>query len=172
MPLSSWRAKLKTGCDRICQQPFCPQCHYSQQRLRRNTTAHLFLVTISLSAAIFLAIPLGIMGSTFSRLEKIVLGTVGIIQAIPSLALLVFMIPLLGIGGPPAIVALFLCSLLPIVRNTYTGIHDIPLPIRQSAFALGLPSLTLLRLVELPLASRSILAGIKTSAVINVGTAT
>ncbi len=142
------------------------------QRLWTTTKAHLFLVGISLGAAILLAIPIGIVAAKFSRLENIILGAVGIIQTIPSLALLVFMIPLLGIGGPPAIVALFLYSLLPIVRNTFTGIHDIPLPIRQSAFALGLPPLTLLRRVELPLASRSILAGIKTSAVINVGTAT
>lgn len=142
------------------------------QRLWRHTTAHLFLVGISLTAAILLAIPLGIIAAKFSRLEKIILGAVGMIQTIPSLALLVFMIPLLGIGGPPAIVALFLYSLLPIVRNTYTGIHDISTPIRQSAFALGLPWWMLLRRIELPLASRSILAGIKTSAVINVGTAT
>jgi osmoprotectant transport system permease protein len=82
------------------------------------------------------------------------------------------MIPLLGIGGPPAIVALFLYSLLPIVRNTHAGLHDIPAPIRESALALGLPAGTRLRRIELPMASRSILAGIKTSAVINVGTAT
>ncbi|MBD3383413.1 ABC transporter permease subunit [candidate division KSB1 bacterium] len=143
-----------------------------RQRLWTTTKAHLFLVGISLGTAILLAIPLGIVAAKFSRLEKIILGTVGIIQTIPSLALLVFMIPLLGIGGPPAIVALFLYSLLPIVRNTYTGIHDIPIPIRQSAFALGLPWWMLLRRIELPLVSRSILAGIKTSAVINVGTAT
>ncbi|MBT3606579.1 MAG: ABC transporter permease, partial [Candidatus Latescibacteria bacterium] len=91
---------------------------------------------------------------------------------IPSLALLVFMIPLLGIGGPPAIVALFLYSLLPIVRNTYAGLHDIPVTIRESAAALGLSEGAQLRLVTLPMASRSILAGIKISAVINVGTAT
>jgi osmoprotectant transport system permease protein len=97
---------------------------------------------------------------------------VGIIQTIPSLALLVFMIPLLGIGGPPAIVALFLYSLLPIVRNTYAGLHDIPIQIRESAIALGLPPGARLRLIELPMSSRSILAGIKISAVINVGTAT
>ena len=82
------------------------------------------------------------------------------------------MIPLLGIGGPPAIMALFLYSLLPIVRNTYTGFQDIRPQIRESAEALGLPPGARLRLVELPMVSRSILAGIKTSAVINVGTAT
>jgi osmoprotectant transport system permease protein len=82
------------------------------------------------------------------------------------------MIPLLGIGAAPAIAALFLYSLLPIVRNTYAGLHDIPRPIVESAIALGLSPWQRLRLVELPLAARSILAGIKTSAVINVGTAT
>jgi len=141
-------------------------------RLWKNTRAHLFLVGISLVAAILFAVPLGIVAAKYSRLEKIILGVVGVIQTIPSLALLVFMIPLLGIGGPPAIVALFLYSLLPIVRNTYTGIHDIPAPVRESALALGLPAWTRLWKIELPLASRSILAGIKTSAVINVGTAT
>ena len=100
------------------------------------------------------------------------LGVVGIIQTVPSLAVLVFMIPLLGIGAPPAMVALFLYSLLPIVRNTYTGLHDIPIQIRESAQALGLPPRACLWLVELPMASRTILAGIKTSAVINIGTAT
>jgi osmoprotectant transport system permease protein len=141
-------------------------------RLMHNTRAHLALVIISLTAAILLAIPLGITAAKIKSLETVILGIVGIIQTIPSLALLVFMIPLMGIGGPPAIVALFLYSLLPIVRNTFTGIHDIPAPIRQSAFALGLPAMTRLWKIELPLASRSILAGIKTSAVINVGTAT
>jgi osmoprotectant transport system permease protein len=75
-------------------------------------------------------------------------------------------------GAPVAIVALFLYSLLPIVRNTYTGLHDVPLPLRESADALGLSSLARLWLVELPMASRSILAGIKTAAVINIGNAT
>jgi osmoprotectant transport system permease protein len=82
------------------------------------------------------------------------------------------MIPLLGIGGPPAVVALFLYSLLPIVRNTHAGLADIAGDIRESAAALGLPLGARLRLVELPLAGRAILSGVKTSAVINVGTAT
>ncbi len=106
------------------------------------------------------------------RLGNFILGITGIIQTIPSLALLVFMIPLLGIGTWPAIVALFLYSLLPIVRNTYSGLEDIPAHIKDSAEVLGLPSFAQLRLIELPIASRSILAGIKISAVINVGTAT
>jgi len=82
------------------------------------------------------------------------------------------MIPLLGIGGPPAIMALFLYSLLPIVRNTYTGLRNIPTPLLESAQALGLPWFSLLCKIELPLAMRTVLAGIKTSAVINVGNAT
>jgi osmoprotectant transport system permease protein len=141
-------------------------------RLFRHTGEHLFLVAISLSAAILISIPLGIVAAKRPKSGQIILGIVGVIQTIPSLALLVFMIPLLGIGGPPAIMALFLYSLLPIVRNTYTGLHDIRPQIRESAEALGLPPGARLRLVELPMVSRSILAGIKTSAVINVGTAT
>jgi len=97
---------------------------------------------------------------------------VGIVQTIPSLAMFVFMIPLVGIGGPPAILALFLYSLLPIVRNTHAGLNNIPEEIIEAANAMGLSAGARLRMVELPMAARTILAGIKTSAVINVGTAT
>jgi osmoprotectant transport system permease protein len=141
-------------------------------RFLRHTREHLFLVGVSLLAAILLAIPLGIVAAKSPRLGQGILGVTGVIQTIPSLALLVFMIPLLGIGAAPAVCALFLYSLLPIVRNTYAGLHDVSLEIRESAEALGLSPGAILRLVELPMASRSILAGIKTSAVINVGTAT
>jgi osmoprotectant transport system permease protein len=142
------------------------------QRFRRHTQEHLVLVAISLGSAILVAVPLGIAAARRPRLGQLILGVTGIVQTIPSLALFVFMIPLLGIGGPPAVVALFLYSLLPIVRNTHAGLHGIPRDIRESAEALGLPRGARLRLIELPLAARSILAGIKTSAVINVGTAT
>lgn len=141
-------------------------------RLWRHTGEHLWLVAISLIAAIIVSIPLGVVCYRKKATGQAILGVVGVIQTIPSLALLVFMIPLLGIGGPPAMVALFLYSLLPIVRNTCTGLSDIPPAIRESAEALGLTPWARLRLVELPMASREILAGIKTSAVINVGTAT
>lgn len=141
-------------------------------RLGRTTTEHLFLVLISLISAIIISIPLGILSFRYQKMGQFILGIVGIIQTIPSLALIVFMIPLLGIGAEPAIVALFLYSLLPIVRNTYSGLNEISRPIIESAEALGLTPFTKLRLIELPLASRSILAGIKTSAVINIGTAT
>jgi osmoprotectant transport system permease protein len=141
----------------------------------RRTAEHLFLVGVSLAAAVAVAVPLGVVAAKRRRLGQAILGVVGVLQTIPSLALLVLLIPLPlvgGIGPIPAIVALFLYSLLPVVRNTYTGLHDIPPSLRESAEALGLPAFARLRLVELPLASRSILAGIKTAAVINVGTAT
>jgi osmoprotectant transport system permease protein len=141
-------------------------------RLSHNTKEHLYLVLISLSVAILVSIPLGISSYKNKKLGKFIIGITGIIQTVPSLALLVFMIPLLGIGSSPAIVALFLYSLLPIVRNTFTGLEDIPVSIKESAIVLGLSSFVILKKIELPLASRSILAGIKTSAVINVGTAT
>jgi osmoprotectant transport system permease protein len=142
------------------------------ERLLRLTGQHLWLVGLSLAAAILVALPLGIVAARHSAVGQVILGATGIIQTIPSIALLIFMIPLLSVGTKPAIAALFLYSLLPIVRNTYTGLHDIPLNIRESAQALGLPAFARLRLVELPMAARTILAGIKTAAVINVGTAT
>ncbi len=142
------------------------------QRLFRYTAEHLALVSISLFAAVLCAVPLGILAAQRPRPGQLVLGAVGVAQTIPALALLVFMVPLLGIGAGPAIVALFVYSLLPIVRNTYAGIAGIPLSLRESAEALGLSPWARLRLVELPLATPSILAGIKTAAVINVGAAT
>ena len=142
------------------------------ERLLGRTLEHLTLVGISLLAAILLAIPLGILAARWRAVEQPLLALVGIIQTVPSLALLVFMIPLLGIGAPPAVVALFLYSLLPIVRTTHAGLRGIPLSIRESAEALGLSAWARLRRVELPLALGSILAGVKTSAVINIGTAT
>jgi osmoprotectant transport system permease protein len=141
-------------------------------RIWQLTKEHLSLVLISLWLAILIGIPLGILAAQKPVWGQIILSFTGIIQTIPSLALLVFMIPLLGIGGPPVIVALFLYSLLPIVRNTQAGLQSIPMEIRDSAEALGLSPWARFRLIELPMASREILAGVKTSAVINVGTAT
>ncbi len=141
-------------------------------RLLKNSKDHLFLVLISLFGAILFSIPLGIAAYKIPQLKQVILNSTGIIQTIPSLALLVFMIPFFGIGELPAIAALFLYSLLPIVRNTFLGIENIPVQTRESAIVLGLSNFTILKKIELPLASRSIIAGIKTSAVINVGTAT
>ncbi|XXF81684.1 glycine betaine ABC transporter substrate-binding protein [Myxococcaceae bacterium GXIMD 01537] len=137
-----------------------------------RTREHLFLVLVSLGAAIVVAIPLGVLAARLPRLGQGILGLAGVLQTVPSLALLVFMIPLLGIGARPAIAALFLYSLLPMVRNTVAGLTGIPAEVRESAEALGLPPRVRLARVELPMAAPSILAGIQTAAVINVGTAT
>jgi len=141
-------------------------------RIGRRTLEHLFLVAVSLAAAIAAAVPLGILAWRRPRLGQGILALAGIVQTIPSLALLVFMIPLLGIGAGPALVALFLYSLLPIIRGTHAGLAGIAPELRESAEALGLPAGAVLRRVELPLASPSLLSGIKTAAVIDVGTAT
>jgi osmoprotectant transport system permease protein len=140
--------------------------------LPRLTAQHLTLVAISLIAAILVSIPLGIAASRPGIISEMILGIAGIIQTIPSLALLALMIPVFGIGQIPAIVALFLYSLLPIIRSTATGLMTISASLRQAATALGLRRGTRLWYVDLPIASQSILSGIKTSAVINVGTAT
>ena len=143
-------------------------------KLAQWTARHLFLVGLSLSGSILLGIPLGIWASRPGLVSEIILGIIGVVQTIPSLALLALLvsIPFFGIGLQTAITALLLYGLLPIVRNTATGLQDIPRPVRESAAALGLEPRAQLVKVFLPLASRSILAGIKTSAVINVGTAT
>ncbi|MCB9751269.1 MAG: ABC transporter permease subunit [Myxococcales bacterium] len=141
-------------------------------RLRRRAVEHLTLVGVSLLAAVLVAIPLGVVAARRRRVGQVVLALVGVVQTIPSLALLVVLIPPLGIGAAPAIVALFLYSLLPIVRSTHAGLTTIDPRLREAAAALGLPARARLRLVELPMAAPSVLSGVKTSAVINVGTAT
>lgn len=140
--------------------------------IARNTGQHVRLVAISLLAAIVVGIPLGIAAARSPALGRLVLGAAGLLQTIPSLALLALLIPLLGIGTGPALVALFLYGLLPIVRNTSTALTTIPPALLESAEALGLSPRSQLFRVKLPLASPAILAGIQTSAVINVGTAT
>jgi osmoprotectant transport system permease protein len=138
------------------------------------TGRHLLLVALSLLASVLIGVPLGIWASRPGWLSETILGATGVIQTVPSLALLALLVsvPFLGISPLTAIIALFLYGLLPIVRNTASGLQDIPGPIRESAQALGLERGTMLIKIFLPLASRSILTGIKTSAVINVGTAT
>ena len=142
------------------------------RRIAARLGEHLTLVAISLGLSLGVAVPLGVLAARRRRLGQAVLAAVGVVQTVPSLALLVLMIPLLGIGTRPAIAALFLYGLLPIVRNTHAGLVGIAPDLRESADALGLPAAFRLFRVELPLASPSILAGVKTSAVIAVGTAT
>ncbi|MGA2233559.1 MAG: glycine betaine ABC transporter substrate-binding protein [Tepidisphaeraceae bacterium] len=149
-----------------------PQVESMTDQLLLRTREHLLLVGVSLAASIIVAIPLGVLAFLWPRAGQVILAVAAVIYTIPSLALLVFMIPLLGIGTWPAIIALFLYGLLPIVRNTHAGLSGIAPGLRESAIVLGLPASARLLKIELPLASPSILAGIKTAAVINVGTAT
>jgi osmoprotectant transport system permease protein len=136
------------------------------------TLRHLLLVGISLAAALALALPLGLALERSRTTAESVIRGVGLLQTVPSIALLAFMIPLLGIGVVPALVALFLYSLYPILRNTYTGVRDAAPDAVGAAWALGMTPRQVLRHVRLPLAAPVIMAGIRTAAVINVGTAT
>ena len=139
----------------------------------RLTWQHLTLVFVALAASCAAGIPLGIWAARSEIARSVIFPIVSVLQTIPSLALLAFLIALLNqIGTLPALVALFLYGLLPIVRNTTAGLAEIRAGLTQAAAALGLRDGAILRLIELPLASRTILAGVKTSAVINVGTAT
>lgn len=136
------------------------------------TWTHLGISGIALGLAILLAVPLGILLYVFSSISKPVLYFVGLLQTIPSIALLALMIPLLGIGLVPAITALFLYALLPILRNTTTGLTSVDPILRKVATGMGMTAIQKLRLIELPLAMPAILAGIRTAAVITIGTAT
>jgi osmoprotectant transport system permease protein len=144
------------------------------RKLARWTLRHLQLAGFSLLLSIIVGIPLGIVASRGGAVGHVILGFAGVVQTIPSLALLALLVPLpfFGISVRTAIAALFLYGLLPIVRNTATGLQDIPRALRESAVALGLSPMARLWEVYLPMASRSILSGVKTSAVINIGTAT
>jgi osmoprotectant transport system permease protein len=133
---------------------------------------HLWLTSLSLLLSALVGLPLGVAGSRSRALGRALVSATGALQTIPALALLCFLIPLFGTGPVPAVIALFLYGLLPIVRNTTAALRDLPPSLLESAEALGLSPWSRLRRVELPMASRLILAGIKTSAVINVGTAT
>jgi osmoprotectant transport system permease protein len=139
----------------------------------RLTAQHLLLVFVSLAASIAIGVPLGILAARRPASEGVILSATGVVQTIPSLALLAVLIPVTGrIGVIPAFIALALYALLPIVRNTHAALAQISRSMIEAAQSLGLEPGTILRRIELPLAAPTILAGIKTSAVINVGTAT
>jgi len=140
--------------------------------LLRLTARHLLLVALSLAAAVLVAMPLGLLLERTDRIAEPTIRAVGLLQTIPGIALLAFMIPLLGIGVVPALVALFLYSLYPILRNTYTGVRAADRDAVSAALAIGMTPAQVLRYVRLPLAAPVIMAGIRTAAVINVGTAT
>jgi osmoprotectant transport system permease protein len=143
------------------------------QNLGRLTRQHLTLVLVAVGLACVIGVPLGVLAAVYPRLRQVVLGATGVLQTVPSLALLALLIPLLGmIGTVPALVALVVYALLPIVRNTCTGLLQVSPGLRLAALALGLRPAQRLVLIELPLALPVILAGVKTAAVMSVGTAT
>jgi len=157
------RASARAG---LWQRLFAPD-------FGRLAFEHVVLVFSALAASVALGVPLGVLAARRRVLAGAVLGLVGVIQTVPALALLAFLIPLTGrIGAVPAFIALALYALLPIVRNTHAGLTQIPAGLQDAARAFALPAQLVLRKIELPLAAPTIYAGIKTSAVINVGTAT
>jgi len=146
-----------------------------QREVAMLTGEHLWLVGVSMAIAIIVGVPLGILLTRRPRWKTFVLGSTNVIQTIPSLALFGLLLPLPWLGARAdrlAIVALALYALLPIVRNTFVGITGISAPVREAAIAMGLTSSQLLWMVELPLASPVILAGIRVAAVITIGVAT
>lgn len=140
--------------------------------IRDHGPRHLMLVGVSLLISAFFGLPIGVLAFTRRRLGTAVLGITGVVQTIPSLALFCFFIPLLGIGIVPALAALSLYGLLPIVNGVHAGLSSVPADLREAAVALGLTPRERLRYVELPLAARTVISGLKTSAVIAVGSAT
>src|SRR5258708_21751571 len=141
-------------------------------KLLQQTFEHIGLTFISLLIAVGVGLPLGIYISRHTRASGFVVGLAGVLQTIPGIALIGFLIPLLGIGPVPAITALFLYALLPIIRNTYTGIIGVDPIVREAAVAMGMSPGQILYKVELVLAFPVIMAGIRTATVINVGVAT
>ncbi|MEM8967545.1 MAG: ABC transporter permease/substrate-binding protein [Bacteroidota bacterium] len=138
----------------------------------QQTYEHLWITTIALVVATVIGITIGILLTRYETAAQPMLGFVNIIQTIPSIALLGFMLPFFGIGVLPAIIALFLYALLPIVRNTYTGIQGVDGAIKEAALGMGMTDGQILRMVELPLAAPIIFAGVRTAMVINIGVAT
>lgn len=133
---------------------------------------HIFLSLVAVVIACLISIPLGVVITRHKTAATVVLAIVSIIQTIPSLALLGFMIPIFGIGTPPAIIALTLYALLPIVRNTYTGIKDVDPALIEAGRGMGMTRSQILWKVELPLARIVIMAGIRTATVLTIGVAT
>ncbi|MDT7604303.1 MAG: osmoprotectant transport system substrate-binding protein opuBD [Acidobacteriota bacterium] len=149
------------------------QTHWRE--LLSLTAQHLWLVLVSISVAVLIGIPVGILLTRHARWKRPVLGVAGILQTVPSLALFGFLIPLPlvgGIGARTAIFALVVYALLPVIRNTVTGIEGVDANVREAAVAMGMTSRQILWQVELPLATTVILAGVRVAAVISVGVAT
>ena len=154
------------------QQGLWPFLQQQSGKLLQQTIQHIGLTFISLLIAVLIGLPLGIYITRHKKAAGFVLGLAGILQTIPSIALLGFLIPILGIGPVPAITALFLYALLPIIRNTYTGINGVDPLVKEAAVGMGMTDRQLLFKVELILAFPVIMAGIRTATVINVGVGT
>jgi osmoprotectant transport system permease protein len=147
----------------------------NRREVLQLTLDHLLLVVIATGAAIAVGIPVGVLLTRRQSLSKPVLAVANVLQTIPSLALFGFLIPVLGsygIGRLPAIIALFLYSLLPIIRNTFTGIMGVDPHVREAARGMGMTDWQKLSQVELPLAMSVIIAGVRVATVISIGTAT
>ncbi|MDN4618231.1 ABC transporter permease [Paenibacillus sp. PsM32] len=153
-------------------EQFIRQFNLRGPELLGATGVHIKLVLISMLIAIVVGVPAGILVARIKGLRTPIIGVASILQTIPGLALLGFMIPIFGIGTITAVAALFLYSLLPVIRNTFTGIKDVDPAIIEAARGMGLTSRQILFRVQLPLALSVIMAGIRTATVINVGTAT
>ncbi|HEX6622193.1 MAG TPA: ABC transporter permease/substrate-binding protein, partial [Pyrinomonadaceae bacterium] len=138
------------------------------------TGEHLFLVLVSTALAVAVGLPVGLLLTRREALKRPVLGVANVLQTVPSLALFAFLIPIkwVGIGWRPAIIALFLYALLPIIRNTVAGVEGVDRSVRETAVAMGMTGGQILRQVELPLAAPVVLAGVRVAAVISVGVAT
>jgi osmoprotectant transport system permease protein len=146
-----------------------------QSQLAARTWEHVWLVGLAILIAVVVAVPAGILLTRRPGLERWVLGFANMVQTIPSLALFGFLIPLPiigGIGPRSAIVALVLYALLPMVRNTYVGIRGVDRSVREAALAMGMTDGQILRMVELPLAARTIMAGLRVATVTGIGVAT
>lgn len=128
-----------------------------------KTWQHLYISGISLFLGVIVAIPLGVLLTRFKKIAGIVIGLASVLQTVPAMALLALMIPLFGIGAKPAIIALFIYSLLPILRNTYLGLEDVNPSVLDAAKGMGMSELESIRMVELPLAAPVIMAGVRLS---------
>lgn len=126
---------------------------------------HIYMSLISLGLGVIVAVPLGILLSQVPKVANVVISIVSVLQTIPTLALLALMIPFLGVGKVPAIVALFIYSLLPILRNTYLGMSNVNPNLLDAAKGMGLKRMQIIRQVQLPLAVPVIMAGIRLSTV-------
>ncbi|BBM84620.1 glycine betaine ABC transporter substrate-binding protein [Candidatus Uabimicrobium amorphum] len=143
-----------------------------ESQMTKLTRQHLLLVGISTILAILIGVPLGIFIGKYRSFAPLVLGTTGVMQTIPSLAILAIMVPIFGIGVVPSIIALTLYALLPIIRNAYTGIISVDPELIEAARAMGMTNMQILTMLEIPLSTTIVMAGVRTATVICVGTAT